>query len=240
MEGGDGVAIRFIFEILDRDYIEKVRQERGYGINPWDDLSKVSYCCSSVRPTLVRFAPGSTISDLPACSFLTKLTMRLRLAADRCRKPNVQGTRVTCPWHGADFDLKTGAVLGICYKQVQAPATHYITLNGHSVERTSRRAHGSVLSALPTLGEPGMGPNVVQEPFLRCASQSFKRRRKRLVAWILHLSATDPLLATYSPKRSRPRCRRLALETDHIPAKFFDPIRYRRRHKNACTYSGTF
>ena len=25
----------FIFEILDRDYIEKVRQERGYGINPW-------------------------------------------------------------------------------------------------------------------------------------------------------------------------------------------------------------
>src|SRR4029077_17931373 len=99
MEGGDGVAIRFIFEILDRDYIEKVRQERGYGINPWDDLSKVSYCCSSVR-------------------------------------------------------------------------------------RTSRRAHGSVLSALPTLGEPGMGPNVVQEPFLRCASQSFKRRRKRLVAWI--------------------------------------------------------
>jgi Rieske [2Fe-2S] domain len=153
---------------------------------------------------------------------------------------DVQGTRVTCPWHGADFDLKTGAVLGICYKQVQAPATHYITFNGHSVERTSRRAHGSVLSALPTLGEPGMGPNVVQEPFLRCASQSFKRRRKRLVAWILHLSATDPLLATYSPKRSRPRCRRLALETDHIPAKFFDPIRYRRRHKNACTYSGTF
>jgi hypothetical protein len=60
------------------------------------------------------------------------------------------------------------------------------------------------------------------------------------VAWILHLSATDPLLTTYSPKRSRPRFRRLALETDHIPAKFFDPIRYRRRHKNACTYSGTF
>jgi nitrite reductase/ring-hydroxylating ferredoxin subunit len=25
---------------------------------------------------------------------------------------DVQGARVTCPWHGADFDLKTGAALG--------------------------------------------------------------------------------------------------------------------------------
>ena len=24
----------------------------------------------------------------------------------------VHGTKVTCPWHGADFDLKTGAALG--------------------------------------------------------------------------------------------------------------------------------
>jgi len=60
MEGGDLESrFGFIFEILDRDYIEKVRQERGYGINTWDDLSKVSYWCSSVRTTLVRFAPGS-------------------------------------------------------------------------------------------------------------------------------------------------------------------------------------
>ena len=38
---------------------------------------------------------------------------------------DVQGTKVTCPWHGADFDLKTGAALGPpaqkgvpCYKVV--------------------------------------------------------------------------------------------------------------------------
>jgi hypothetical protein len=40
------------------------------------------------------------------------------------------------------------------------------------------------------LGEPEMGPNVAQERCVRPA-ESFKRWRKRLVAWILHLSATD-------------------------------------------------
>ena len=29
----------------------------------------------------------------------------------------VQGTQVTCPWHGADFDLKTGAALGLPAQQ---------------------------------------------------------------------------------------------------------------------------
>ena len=35
-----------------------------------------------------------------------------RTVAGRCREGAAQGTKVTCPWHGADFDLKTGAVLG--------------------------------------------------------------------------------------------------------------------------------
>ena len=58
------------------------------------------------------------------------------------------------------------------------------------------------------LGEPGMGPNVVQE-HLSGPPQSFKRWRKRLVAWILHLSATDPPIhGTWSNlPRSRSRLR---------------------------------
>src|SRR5437899_1899009 len=41
---------------------------------------------------------------------------------------DVQGTRVTCPWHGADFDLKTGAVLGPPAHKFRKPLilTHFV------------------------------------------------------------------------------------------------------------------
>jgi len=42
---------------------------------------------------------------------------------------DVQGTKVTCPLHGADFDLKTGAVLG-------APAQKGVPSYKVVVERT--------------------------------------------------------------------------------------------------------
>jgi nitrite reductase/ring-hydroxylating ferredoxin subunit len=35
-----------------------------------------------------------------------------RTVADRCRKAPFKEPRSTCPLHGADFDLKTGAVVG--------------------------------------------------------------------------------------------------------------------------------
>ena len=79
------------------------------------------------------------------------------------------------------------------YKRLQRKILHS---TGIASRGRRDEIHGSILSVLSMLGEHGIGPNVVQEPFCQARSQSFKRWRKRLVAWILHLSATDPVLGT--------------------------------------------
>ena len=60
----------FIFQILDRDYIEKVRQERGYGINPWTTYPRFLVStkllisethAGPLRAWLGNFRPGSLL-----------------------------------------------------------------------------------------------------------------------------------------------------------------------------------
>jgi len=43
----------------------------------------------------------------------------------------VEGTTVTCPWHGASFDLKTGAVLGP--PAGQSVKRYLVTVKGNDV-----------------------------------------------------------------------------------------------------------
>ena len=43
----------------------------------------------------------------------------------------VEGTTVTCPWHGASFDLKTGAALGP--PATQGVKRYQVTMNGNEI-----------------------------------------------------------------------------------------------------------
>jgi len=43
----------------------------------------------------------------------------------------VEGTTVTCPWHGASFDLKTGAVLGP--PAGQSVKRYQVTVKGNDI-----------------------------------------------------------------------------------------------------------
>ena len=43
----------------------------------------------------------------------------------------VEGTAVTCPWHGASFDLKTGAALGP--PAMQGVKRYQVTVKGNEV-----------------------------------------------------------------------------------------------------------
>jgi len=59
--------------------------------------------------------------------------------ADRCThaggplsEGDVQGTRVTCPWHGADFDLKTGAALGP--PACEAASSYRVVVEGNDIK----------------------------------------------------------------------------------------------------------
>ena len=44
----------------------------------------------------------------------------------------VQGTKVSCPWHGADFDLKTGAALGP--PADEAVASYKVVVEGDDIK----------------------------------------------------------------------------------------------------------
>jgi nitrite reductase/ring-hydroxylating ferredoxin subunit len=44
----------------------------------------------------------------------------------------VEGTKVTCPWHAADFDLKTGAVL--CPPAFEDVRSYKVVVEGNDIK----------------------------------------------------------------------------------------------------------
>jgi nitrite reductase/ring-hydroxylating ferredoxin subunit len=70
---------------------------------------------------------------------------------------DVQGTRVTCPWHGAHFDLKTSAVLGATFDLQQdlifgQPTRLQYQIAGDS--RGSQRREAELRTAASTKAKP--------------------------------------------------------------------------------------
>ena len=65
-------------------------------------------------PKLIKIAETKDLTPCQAAAFDLKdqRIALLKVEGTYYTIGDVQGTKVTCPWHGADFDLKTGAVLG--------------------------------------------------------------------------------------------------------------------------------
>ena len=80
-----------------------------------------------MMPNLIKIAQVTDVASGQACAFnvegqriaLFNVQGTYYAIADTCThdggplsEGQVQGSTVTCPWHGAEFDLKSGAVLG--------------------------------------------------------------------------------------------------------------------------------
>src|SRR6478752_2454103 len=116
------------------------QRRRRFARKPWKDVrSKPSATmakaeCDRTKPTqafmakLLKIAKTEDVPPGQAAAFtiegqkiaLFNVEGTYYAIGDTCThrggplsEGDVQGTKVTCPWHGADFDLKTGAVLGL-------------------------------------------------------------------------------------------------------------------------------
>jgi nitrite reductase/ring-hydroxylating ferredoxin subunit len=91
------------------DPIRKLKQNaKHYGKTPQDSgnegrATRPSGCVHNRRPKVALFnVEGTYYAIGDTCTH----------RGGPLSEGDVQGTKVTCPWHGAHFDLKTGAVLG--------------------------------------------------------------------------------------------------------------------------------
>ena len=130
-----------VFQILDKEYIAKVRQERGYGVNPWTTHSRFLVS----HRLLIDESYTSTLRDwlgisAPArCSFWTKLTTPLRPAAQNTLLTR-KSLKQSVTWPG---------VSSTAYSSLQRPITGIQTASPLCWKSSTRNGSAAAFPCVP-------------------------------------------------------------------------------------------